>query len=575
MNIKPEKKTWPPLHQAALKGDVAQLESLLISDDFDINEKDGDCGFTPLMAAVWKGHFSAVQALLKAKADPNRICANRFTALHQAVIYGSIDMVRVLLQAKARTDSVDKDGDTPLHRAVEGGKADLVRMLLASKADVTVRNWPGQTPYELAIEEGNTEIAEILVNAKKASEEEIVPAAPIAPRDEKTGSSKKTDFIFNLLNTKEEISYYMPVSALPELRDHYWQKHGISILINGCTAYGQELLNTRASDQKRLAGDAVCEWLSKSEIEQEILYVQKALKEASYSDFLGYVSTNSVAKGSKHVDIYLVSKDSVIVTPFWLDNDRLSLGVKYSSDPQVFLLEPSTALAKALVPQPQADMISCASLSFAYLKELLKKDGSQLNNLTLKFRFYTKKGDLAYFFLTSPQTLGYSQSNSYNTFLYDMVMKTTTVLFKDIEFQSLEAALLFSIDTAKAMGDLSVQEENQALLTELPNFRKQWSAAFQAMSRKRGQMEVDGHYYNLSYRALKNQHIIQASLFGKRERPLAESLACSAPYQKGFAGLSSLFKKAPEIRAKAKEDFGSESPTTVAAETSTMSFAAF
>ena len=78
--------------------------------------KEGDAGHTPLHRAALRGDADAVEALLKAGADPNATNQAGATPLHYAT--GSERMVAALLARGARADAVSKANRTPLLIAV-------------------------------------------------------------------------------------------------------------------------------------------------------------------------------------------------------------------------------------------------------------------------------------------------------------------------------------------------------------------------------------------------------------------------------------------------------------------------
>src|SRR5580704_17613575 len=59
-----------PIQDAARKGDVKKVEELLASDPRLVNDKDKD-GDTPLHQAALRGQLAAIQALIDAGANVN------------------------------------------------------------------------------------------------------------------------------------------------------------------------------------------------------------------------------------------------------------------------------------------------------------------------------------------------------------------------------------------------------------------------------------------------------------------------------------------------------------------------
>lgn len=74
-----------PLHEAAKKGDVTQVKTL-IEEGANINEQDAK-GRTPLHWATEKGHPEVVEALIEAGADTNIEDENGERALQLVIDY--------------------------------------------------------------------------------------------------------------------------------------------------------------------------------------------------------------------------------------------------------------------------------------------------------------------------------------------------------------------------------------------------------------------------------------------------------------------------------------------------------
>lgn len=120
--------TTKPLHQAAEKGDIDQVQSH-ISKGADLNAKD-DRNNTPLHYAAWKGHK---------------------------------DVAQILIANGAQVNGKGVTGGTPLHMAAIGGQTSMLEFLIAKGADINVQDDLKRTPLGVARLKGNTEVAELLL----------------------------------------------------------------------------------------------------------------------------------------------------------------------------------------------------------------------------------------------------------------------------------------------------------------------------------------------------------------------------------------------------------------------------
>ena len=100
-----------PLHNAAYKGDVAEITALLEKPDVKIDAVEKR-GLTPLMLAAGHGHADAVKLLLEKGADPKLKSKDGATALHKASEAGNLTVVELLLKAGADPGAVDSKGRT-------------------------------------------------------------------------------------------------------------------------------------------------------------------------------------------------------------------------------------------------------------------------------------------------------------------------------------------------------------------------------------------------------------------------------------------------------------------------------
>jgi ankyrin repeat protein len=109
-------------------------------------------GDQELLDAAKRGDVAAVQAQLKAGADPNAAQGDGLTPLHFAAQKGSLEMTRILLAARASVSAKTRLGDyTPLHLAAGGGHTAVVGVLIDAGADVNaLTSYTGVTPLHLA-----------------------------------------------------------------------------------------------------------------------------------------------------------------------------------------------------------------------------------------------------------------------------------------------------------------------------------------------------------------------------------------------------------------------------------------
>jgi len=197
-----ELAVYAGLHEAAAKGDVAEIEAL-IKDGEKPNIQDSRSR-TPLHVAAYMNHPAAVRALLKAGANPNALEIDKYdivtiaavkndvetlkiafdggasarnvtsryegTALIAAAHLGHVEAVRVLIAAKAPLNHVNNLGWTALMEAIVLGSGGAkhtatVKALVEAGCDVNIADRQGTTPLQHARRRGYVEMARVLENA--------------------------------------------------------------------------------------------------------------------------------------------------------------------------------------------------------------------------------------------------------------------------------------------------------------------------------------------------------------------------------------------------------------------------
>lgn len=160
-------KAAPTLANAAMRGDLTAVRSLLATSKGSLNVAQGD-GMTALHWAADRGDLAMTQALLKAGAKVSATTRlGGYTPLDIAAQQGRAEVVRALLAAGADPNATTVGGSTALHYAAESSSPDAVAALLEYKANPNAREreW-GQTPLMYAANANRPETIKALLKGK-------------------------------------------------------------------------------------------------------------------------------------------------------------------------------------------------------------------------------------------------------------------------------------------------------------------------------------------------------------------------------------------------------------------------
>jgi ankyrin repeat protein len=151
---RPEIAIYAGLHEAAAKGDVAEIEKL-IAEGEKPNIQDSKSR-TPLHVAVYMKQHAAARALLKLGANPNALEIDRYDIVTIAAVANDLEMLKAVLDggASARNITSRYDG-TALIAAAHLGHAEAVKLLIAAKAPLNHVNNLGWTALMEAVVLGN------------------------------------------------------------------------------------------------------------------------------------------------------------------------------------------------------------------------------------------------------------------------------------------------------------------------------------------------------------------------------------------------------------------------------------
>jgi ankyrin repeat protein len=150
----------------------ADIVDYLIKQGANINAKVAS-GRTPLMIAVSKGKYPAVQKLLENGADLSLRDETGFSAMHFACgqpysddskISVSPELLELLIKSGANVDITDFIGLTPLMVATREGLNNLVTILIEQGVNINQQDSHGFTALFFAAYNNSTDILKNLVN---------------------------------------------------------------------------------------------------------------------------------------------------------------------------------------------------------------------------------------------------------------------------------------------------------------------------------------------------------------------------------------------------------------------------
>jgi ankyrin repeat protein len=149
-----ELAVYAGLHEAAAKGDVAEIEKL-IAEGEKPNLQDSKSR-TPLHVAAYMKQHAAARALLRLGANPNALEIDRYDVVTIAAVANDIEMLKLALEGGASASNVTSRYEgTALIAAAHLGHAEVVKILIAAKAPLNHVNNLGWTALMESIVLGN------------------------------------------------------------------------------------------------------------------------------------------------------------------------------------------------------------------------------------------------------------------------------------------------------------------------------------------------------------------------------------------------------------------------------------
>ena len=141
---KRELRIYAALHDAAARGDAAEIEQL-IAEGEKPNIQDANSR-TPLLVAAFLRRHAAAQTLLRLGANANELDAQGFDIVTIAAVNNDVEMLNIALAGGSDARAViGPHHDTALTVAAHRGHVEILRALIAARAPLNHVNDFGRT----------------------------------------------------------------------------------------------------------------------------------------------------------------------------------------------------------------------------------------------------------------------------------------------------------------------------------------------------------------------------------------------------------------------------------------------
>jgi len=204
------KENGMPIHKAARRGNVKEIEQLL--DSCAEPDTKDENGRTPLHIAAVYGRDDAVKMLIKCAANLEARDNNNLSPLYLAALNNRVGVIEQLVSSGAEVDGQNGNFDeNALFAAVQKGHERATKVLLRHGADVNfkISGFP-QSPLQMAAVVGCVNVAKILL-------------ANGANVNERYANSMTAMYIATVARNKKMVSLLVANGADNTIEDNYGQ----------------------------------------------------------------------------------------------------------------------------------------------------------------------------------------------------------------------------------------------------------------------------------------------------------------------------------------------------------------
>ncbi|KAG4442137.1 hypothetical protein IFR05_002350 [Cadophora sp. M221] len=235
---------------AVNRGDKGIVSVLLDQDSIDLETED-EKHRTPLWTAVYRGHTTIAELLLRKGALAGKSPDGEETLLNLAVVRGSTSLTHLLLEKGADPEQKSRSNESPVFQAVCRGDAAVLSLLLGKGASPDTRNPAGETALQRAVYRSDTSAVTLLLGKGANPDLQVV-------------SGETPLYMAVSRNSTSIVSILLAHSANPEARSLNGElPMSRAIYVNSTSIVSLILSRGADPESKMFSGDTMLEYAAK------------------------------------------------------------------------------------------------------------------------------------------------------------------------------------------------------------------------------------------------------------------------------------------------------------------------